>query len=87
MTADIFCIMKWEIAVTKRTCGNCRYWHKWTKEQIDKYWGDDLHKWKLYFGSCDKIPEGTEFEGNKFDGIPFEDECYDECFNCWEEKI
>lgn len=56
-------------------CGNCKHWHEWPKEK---------QRWSLHLGTCDKIAKGTVFDGSTYDGYSFEDECYDEDFNCFE---
>ena len=60
-----------------KSCGNCKHWH----EHI----GQEYH---LKTGDCDKIIKGTKFsDDNKtyeYDGYSFEDECYDDYFNCFE---
>ena len=60
-------------------CGMCAHWHK-RKEQ----------QYSLDIGDCDKIAKGTKFvdDGREYDydGYSFEDECYDECMNCFEQR-
>jgi len=64
-------------------CGACAHWHLWEEEQEEG----------LRRGDCDKIEAGTEYgvseDGKQiytYDGYSFEDECYDECLNCFEER-
>lgn len=62
-------------------CGNCKHWHE-IEEKVDV----------LRRGRCDKIPEGTynencDGEGYRFPGTTFEDELYDEDFECFEENL
>ena len=63
----------------EKRCGKCKHWHE---HKVQKY--------KSKKGNCDKIVKGTAFvcEGEKYnyDGYSFEDECYDDCFNCFEAK-
>ena len=60
-----------------KRCGNCKHWH----EHIGQ-------KYHLKTGDCDKIIKGTKFSGDgqtyEYDGYSFEDECYDDYFNCFE---
>ena len=67
----------------RRCCGACKHWHRWDDDSLDE----------LCRGDCDKIEAGTEYaisEDGKtvftFDGYAFEDECYDECLHCFEER-
>ena len=67
-----------------RCCGACKHW---------KVWDEDEQSTGLRQGDCDKIEAGTEYaisEDGKtvltFDGHSFEDECYDECLHCFEER-
>jgi len=66
-----------------RCCGACKHWDAW----------DDNVPEELCRGGCRKIEAGTEFgisdDGKTvftFDGYSFEDECYDECLHCFEER-
>ena len=60
-------------------CGVCKHWHEWEKDAG-----------QLAKGDCDKIPKGHEWTDEEFgktyqyDGYSFEDECYDDVFNCFE---
>ena len=59
-------------------CGECKHWHGLKKQTYCR------------MGICDKVEAGTPFEcddGNTylFDGRPFEDEEYDDVFECFEE--
>lgn len=60
-------------------CGMCTHWHK-RKEQ----------HYSIDIGDCDKIVKGTKFvDGGQeydYDGYSFEDECYDECMHCFEQR-
>ena len=64
--------------MNNKCCGKCKHWHE--KES----------KYKTPIGDCDKIPQDTYFEcdgdGFRFDGETFEDEIYDDVFECFEEK-
>ena len=53
-----------------KCCGDCKHWHP---KKIQQY--------TLRIGKCDKIKKGTK----EFDGITFEDECYDDDLHCFEE--
>ena len=69
-------------------CGNCLHWHEWSEHRHKEYWGC-YKNWQpgdLAFGDCDKIDRGTLFSDgeNRYDGYSFEDENYDEEFNCFE---
>ena len=65
-------------------CGKCKHWHE-----------HGMQKYKnCRTGDCDKIPKGTVYQDGKdhagfpftYDGYSFEDECYDECMNCFEPR-
>lgn len=59
-----------------RPCGQCKHWHEWENQNE-----------KLKKGDCYKIPKGTSFDGDcKYNGWSFEDEVYDDCFNCFDER-
>ncbi len=62
-----------------KPCGKCKHWHE-RKERKG-----------LRTGDCDKIAKGTLYNiGDKtytYDGYSFEDEYYDDCFNCFEELV
>lgn len=64
-----------------KACGACKHWHEWDKGK---------QKYELCLGDCDKVEKGrtrTDEDGEtfKYYGYSFEDECYDDCFGCWEE--
>ena len=72
---------KWNLE--HRCCGACRHWDAW----------DDNVPEDLCRGDCRKIEAGTEYDISEdgktvftFDGHTFEDECYDECLHCFEER-
>lgn len=67
-----------------RCCGACDHW---------KVWEEDERSSELRRGDCDRIEAGTEYgisdDGKTiftYDGYSFEDECYDECLHCFEER-
>ena len=66
-----------------KCCGDCKHWHPCK-----------VQDYTLMMGRCDKIKKGTfarYIDLNKiehtytFDGLIFEDECYDEDLHCFEE--
>ena len=74
-------------------CGACRHWHRWTMERERERWNDpDRGEDRLHFGDCDRIPKGTVVTSKveeytyTYDGYSFEDECYDEDMQCYEES-
>lgn len=62
-------------------CGNCKHWHQWVSAK-------QPYAIRLRLGDCDKIPKGQKYADGKYeyDGYSFEDECYDDEFNCFELK-
>lgn len=64
-----------------------------SKRILGQYY--EYYEYTLKQGDCDKIPkgevfhftlsDGTEHEAT-YGGYSFEDECYDEYFNCYEEN-
>ena len=59
-------------------CGDCVHWHEWESERNDS----------CRRGDCDKIAKGTPFSDGRYtyDGYSFNDECYDDDFQCFEPK-
>lgn len=55
------------------------------------YYFSAIHS-DLRLGDCDKIGRGTVYHiedgdaGNEYDGNSFEDECYTDYFNCFEQR-
>lgn len=62
-----------------KCCGNCKHWRKFE----GKPYG-------LQIGDCCKITKGTNWTAESksyvFDGICFEDNCYDNIWHCFEPK-
>lgn len=73
-----------------KACGGCRHWHEWSEKRHKQFWDKCNVPWfpgDLRIGNCDRIARGTPMpEGRGFDGYAFEDECYDDCFGCFEEE-
>ena len=60
-------------------CGECKHWHELENQ-----------KYGCREGTCDKVSGGTPFECNDgntylFSGRTFEDEEYDDVFECFDE--
>ena len=75
----------------KTDCGNCKHWHPWSDEKQVEYWRNhhfltkDWHPGDLRLGECDKNPCVVPSEyASKWAFSIFEDENYDEEFNCFE---
>ena len=62
-----------------KLCGDCRHWLPWEEQP-----------YRCRQGDCEKMPAGKllTVDGVTYDyeGYSFEDECYDDCFNCFEPK-
>lgn len=75
-------------------CGNCKHFCQITKEEYERLGYSHVYGHFLV-GHCDKVLEGTVYDDTlsdltwqpfRFDGYPFEDECYDEDLHCFERR-